>query len=147
MRGEDFFEEGIVVSAADGSAVVRIQHPDTCEECSAKLFCTPGEADAHTVTAMDPLGVHSGDAVRILVRGENVFRAAAMLYGVPLVLLLAGLLLGMNVIAPLFLPRELFAFACGLCAAGTWYLGLFLSGGAASARIMPEIVARTAIPG
>ena len=35
------------------------------------------------------------------------------------------------------------AAAAGLSAAGIWYLGIFLSGGAASAGIMPEIVART----
>lgn len=141
MRGEDFFEIGTVISTGAGSAQIRIRTSDGCEECTAKLFCSPGSEDDHTVVASDPVGVHPGDSVRIIIRGETMFKAAAILYGIPLLLLLAGLLLGMLVVTPFFLPRELFAVTLALVPTGAWYLFLLVSGKEVSRSMMPEIVA------
>ncbi len=141
MRGEDFYEEGIVLSAAAGRATVEIAVGTACDECGAKVFCSAGEEKQHTVEARDPFGVHTGDRVRIVVHGEDMFRAAFLLYGIPLVLVVAGVLIGTWVIDPQVMAAELWSSLLGIGLAGMYYLVFFL--GSRKGRrggMMPDIV-------
>ncbi|MFA6233792.1 MAG: SoxR reducing system RseC family protein [Bacteroidota bacterium] len=141
MRGEDIFEEGIVLAAGSGRATIAVALGDACDECSAKVFCSAGDAKQNTVQARDPFGVHIGDHVRIIVHGEDLFKAALLLYGIPLVLILAGVLLGSYVIDPGLMPTELWSFLLGGGLAGFYYLGFFFSGGESRYdSMMPDIV-------
>ncbi len=141
MRGEDIYEEGIVVSAEGGRATVAVAMGDACEECTAKVFCSAGEKKENTVEARDTLGVHPGDHVRIVVHGEDMFKAAFLLYGIPLLLLLAGILVGTYVFDPGMMPTELWSFILGIGLAGIYYLLFFLNGAdARGAGMMPDII-------
>ncbi|MBE0645496.1 MAG: SoxR reducing system RseC family protein [Bacteroidetes bacterium] len=141
MRGEDIYEEGIVLSAASGRATVAVALGDACEECTAKVFCSAGESKQNTVEARDPFGVHAGDHVRIVVHGEDMFKAAFLLYGIPLLLILAGILLGTYVFDPGLMPTELWSFILGVGLAGAYYLVFFLNGGEARGEsMMPDII-------
>lgn len=140
MRGEDIYEEGIVVRSADGRATIAVTGSDACHECGAKMFCSASGGDENTVEVRDPFGAQSGDLVRFVIRGEAMFRVAALLYGIPLLLILGGVLIGMYVFDPGIMPRELWSFILGVGLAGLYYLGLFLSGESSSAANMPSIV-------
>ncbi len=141
MRGEDIYEDGIVVSAESGRATVAVAIGDACEECTAKVFCSAGESKQNTVEARDSLGVRPGDHVRIVVHGEDMFKAAFLLYGIPLLLLLAGVLFGTYVFDPAFIPTELWSFLLGIGLAGLYYLGFFIKGAEARGEgMMPDII-------
>lgn len=141
MRGEDIFEEGIVVDAGGGRATVAVTMSDACEECSAKVFCAAGEAKQNTVIARDPFGVHEGDHVRIVVHGGDMFRAAFLLYGIPLLLILGGVLTGTYLFDPGFMATELWSFILGIGLASLYYAAVFLSGDRIRGdRMMPDIV-------
>ncbi|MCB2206578.1 SoxR reducing system RseC family protein [bacterium] len=141
MKGEDLYEEGIVVRSADGTATVMVMNSDSCHECGAKMFCSASEGSENTVTVRDPFGAHAGDTVRFVIRGEIMFKVAAYLYGIPLVLILSGVLFGMYVYDPGVMPRELWSFMLGLSATALYYLLFFVAGsGMRSGKLMPSIV-------
>jgi len=141
MRGEDIYEDGVVVTAADGKATVAVQKSGSCEECTAKIFCASGDENKNTVDVLDPYGVHVGDEVRIVIRGESLFAAGFLLYGIPLVLIIGGILAGMYLFDVGIGPRELSSFIVGILLAGVYYLALFVNGNTRTlSSLMPNIV-------
>lgn len=119
-------EHGVVLETSAGLAVVRIERAADCEECSAKLFCQTTPASERVLTIRDDVGVAVGDAVEIHVRGSSVLRASLLLYGVPLVLLLAGVVAGMRLWAPPGLPREAWSALVGVVLAALWFGGVLV---------------------
>ena len=97
MYTEELVEEGIVKEVKDGIAVVSIKDSDKCEECSAKVFCKPGNSDSRNLTVRDPFGVHVGDKVRILISGSKILFVSFLIYGIPLILLLIGIIIGTQI--------------------------------------------------
>jgi len=142
MQDEDFYEEGVVLSTADGTAKVKVLKTGSCEECSAKMFCSTEENAENTLLVSDPFGVRAGDEVRILVKGVTIFKAALLLYGIPLVLLLTGLIVGMNGLDPGLMAPQLWSFLLGLGLVGIYYLIFYLFGlsHGTSTGMMPGIV-------
>jgi sigma-E factor negative regulatory protein RseC len=94
MHSEEFYEEGIVLQASTGEALVAIGASDHCPECTAKLLCHPGVQDKHCLKVADPLGIRPGDRVRMVVYGSSLVKATFLIYGMPLVLLLVGVIVG-----------------------------------------------------
>jgi len=110
MQKEKIIEKGIVLSASDGTARIMLDESGKCEECSAKIFCKPaGSIDAKILEVEDSYGVKAGDKVDIEVIGSDIFKASVMLYGIPMIILIVGILLGMSIFNGLSL-KELFAF-------------------------------------
>lgn len=91
---EKIVEQGIVVGVADGTATISVTRSGVCEECSARLFCKTSGTEPPRVTAKDPLGVQTGDYVRFSIPGQDVLLASVYLYGIPLLLFIAGISLG-----------------------------------------------------
>ena len=97
MYKEELYEEGIVKEANNGIAEIVISNSDQCAECTAKLYCKPGSANERSLTVTDPFGVNVGDKVKVMIKGSKLIGASFMIYGIPLVLLLTGLIIGMNI--------------------------------------------------
>ena len=97
MYKEELYEEGIVKKAKDGIAIISIQDSDKCEDCTAKIYCKPGSSEERNLTVRDSYGVHPGDKVRVVIKGSKILSASYMLYGIPLILLLAGIFLGLEI--------------------------------------------------
>ena len=96
MNSEEFLEIGVVEKVENGMAVIRLTQGESCHACGARLVCTPGEAQGRSLTATDPIGVRMGDRVQVSISGRSVLTATFLLYGAPLILLLAGVIAGMN---------------------------------------------------
>ncbi len=92
---EEIYEDGIVKEVKDGFALIILKESGACSACCAKALCSPGIDDEKTLTVKDPLGVHAGDTVRIAIKGKNILKASFLLYGIPLILFLAGIYAGM----------------------------------------------------
>ncbi|MEZ4386314.1 MAG: SoxR reducing system RseC family protein [Candidatus Krumholzibacteriia bacterium] len=124
---EILYEDGLVIglpaSGAAGPARVRVRlvAGDHCEGCPAAGVCRPERGDeARVLDVLDPLGVALGDRVRVAVPGGAVMRASFLVYGLPMLLLLAGVALGFR-LWPVGNPlRDLLSFllGAGLAAAG-----------------------------
>jgi len=118
MQNESIIEKGIVLSAADGHAEIALIQTGSCEECSAKIFCKPSEKkDTKIIEAEDPYGVQPGDEVQIEIAGTDILKASFMLYGMPLIIILLGIILGMSIFNGTSLPELLsFLFSVGITA-------------------------------
>lgn len=96
MYNEELTEEGIVKESKDGIATIVISNSDSCEECTAKLYCKPGNSNERSLTVKDNFGVIAGDRVRVSIQGSQILRVSFLIYGIPLILMLAGLFIGMQ---------------------------------------------------
>ena len=93
--------QATVIATEPGFAWVESARHGACGSCSAQGSCGTrmlGEALAPAATSQvrvrDPLGVQVGEQVVIGMNEQNSLRAAFMLYGLPLVGLMLGLLIG-----------------------------------------------------
>lgn len=124
MYTEELYEEGIVKESKDGIAVISIQDSESCHECTAKIYCKPGKSDERSLTVRDPYGVHPGDKVRVVIKGSKILSASFFIYGIPLLLLLAGIFIGSEIFEK---NKELYSslFAVGCVAVYALYMFLF----------------------
>ena len=113
MYTEELTEEGIVKESKDGIATIVISDSENCKECTAKLYCKPGNSNERSLTVTDKFGVIAGDRVRVSIHGCQILRVSFFIYGIPLILMLAGLFVGMQFFQ---IHKELFStiFAVGL---------------------------------
>ena len=126
MQSEAIIEKGIVLNSSEGLAEIALIETGSCEECSAKIFCKPSETkDSKIIEVNDPFGVVPGDEVQIEIAGSDVLKASAMLYGVPLVLIILGIVAGMEMFSAAQTP-ELFSFLFSAGLAGAYLGGLVL---------------------
>ncbi|NWG29713.1 MAG: SoxR reducing system RseC family protein [Ignavibacteriaceae bacterium] len=137
MYTEELFEEGVVKEAHDGIAEIVISDSEHCQECSAKIYCKPGSAEERSLTVRDPYGVHPGDNVRVVIRGSKILSAAFRLYGIPLILLLAGIFFGMEIFKS---DKELFSSLLAVGLVAVYSVFLFLLSKKKKTRSYPKII-------
>lgn len=126
MQSESIIEKGIVLSAGDGHAEIALIQTGSCEECSAKIFCKPSEnKDSKIIEVEDSFGVKAGDEVDIQIKGSDVLKASFMLYGMPLILILFGIILGMSIFNGTSSP-ELFSFLFSIGITALYFSSILL---------------------
>ena len=135
---EQMQEHGIVLDIQDGIATVTVVRSGSCRECGARILCKASDDDNQRVPALDPLGVKPGDRVRISIPGKNILLASVCLYGIPLLLLLFGIILG----AGIFINHsEIYGslLGIGLCALYYWIVRIKAAAPGKGDRWMPRI--------
>ena len=125
MHREELIEEGIILSSEKGIAEVGLIESDDCEDCSAKLFCKPGEEKTKTIRAFDPFDANPGDSVRISIPGNAILKATLLLYGVPLIILILGIWGGLFLLKGTSYP-ELFSFLLSMGILGVYFWGVYI---------------------
>ena len=124
QRGETLLEEGVVLSVIPAvgdkpaHARVRLLAGDHCEGCPASVICKPESGDKRLMDVIDPVGVAVGDRVRVMVPGGAVLKASFLVYGLPLLLMLAGVWLGTRIWSAENGMRDLWSFLLGAGLAG-----------------------------
>ena len=86
-------ETGRVTKVADGKAIVEVERSSACAKCHAGCVCNV-ETSTMLVEANDPIGVHIDQCVQMSMQNASVLRAAFVVYVIPLLALIAGVLLG-----------------------------------------------------
>lgn len=137
MYSEELYEEGIVKEAKDGIAVISIRDSESCHECTAKIYCKPGNSEGRSLIARDPYGVHPGDKVRVVIKGSKILSASFRLYGVPLLLLLAGIFIGFEIFET---NKELYSSLFAMVLVGIYAFYIFLFSKKDKVKSYPEIV-------
>jgi positive regulator of sigma E activity len=134
---EEIIEEGIVESFSKGTAAVKIIKTGACECCSARVFCI-SDNDKNLISALSDYNLEPGDEVRISIPGKNITSASTYIYGIPLLLIIAGMLIGHYLFAE---NKEIFSALISLVLIGI-YSGIvyFYSKKKDFSSIMPRIV-------
>jgi len=123
-RGETLLEEGVVLALMPGTGTeparvrVRLLAGDHCEGCPASSMCKPDSDERRILEVCDTVGVGVGDRVRVAVPGGAVLRASFLVYGLPLIMLLAGVALGTKIWPAENAMRDLWSFLLGVGLAG-----------------------------
>lgn len=125
MADEEIIENGIVISSKNGIAQVALIKNDNCEECTAKIFCNPSAADDKVLEAIDTIGAKSGDSVKIVVKGKSILVATILLYFVPLILLVAGIVVGTLYFGN-SKNNEIYSFLVGFILMGVYFVFIYL---------------------
>lgn len=102
-------QTGVVVLDKGKTAVVRFKKSDACGHCNACFRLGGNEAE---VELDNPLRAKAGDEVVIELHGKSVLSASLIVYGVPLVGLVAGVALG-SVWGDLYAALAAVLFAAG----------------------------------
>jgi sigma-E factor negative regulatory protein RseC len=136
MVREIFYEEGEVIQANGKDAVVLLSVGSNCKECFARELCKTGPEEERSLEVKDPLGVRPGDKVRLEVYGSSLLMASVLIYGVPLLLLLAGVALG----SVFYGDLEAGALGLGFPALYAFGLWLYTRLGSRRPLLIPRIV-------
>ena len=97
-KGKRMIEEEGVVAEIDGNiAKVAVMKKSACEQCAAAGVCHPG--DQEYLEASNPLGAVKGQKVKVVIAPQVYLKASIILYGIPMVALIAGAILGKNIAA------------------------------------------------
>ena len=140
MKYEELIEEGIVIKAKNGTAEISIIESDSCDECSAKVYCNPSAESKKILKVKDPFGVKPGDKVRVSLRGSKLFQASLVLYGIPLILVLVGIFCGFIIFKGV-VYNEVYSFVLGISLMCLYYLGIYIVTNKSSKKIeLPTII-------
>lgn len=86
-------QQGIVTSVLDNSnAMVLVKRHSSCENCNA---CKMGNGEEKTIEieAINRISASAGQTVTVDMEHQNVLKAAFIIYVIPLVALLVGVIL------------------------------------------------------
>ncbi len=141
MNDEVIVEEGIVVSVENEFANVAVIQSDACNECSAKIICKPRTATENIIKVLNPLGAKPGNKVRFEVKGVTLINVSFMLYGIPLILLIVGIFLGLSLFEA-YQSKELYSFLFGVGLVVIYYLLSFGKLRDKNKEVLPTIISR-----
>lgn len=136
MYKEEITEEGIVKQSKDGIAEIIIPDSNHCEECSAKIYCKSGNEKLRTLLAKDPFNSESGDKVIVKINGSRILKASIQLYGITLLILLIGIVVGMNLFNA---NKELFSTILAITLSGIYLMIVLLTSKKTNHTSYPEI--------
>ena len=92
LAGEDSIrQKGIVVEANGKRVTVRFKKTDACGHCNACFRFGSNEAD---IEMDNTLGAKKGDEVYIDMHANTVLKASAIVYGIPIIGLILGVVIG-----------------------------------------------------
>ena len=103
---------GLVTSVSDGTVQIRFLRGSACAHCGACL--TVGDSEME-ISLPNTLGAKEGDRVVVDLSPKRVVQASLIAYAVPLVLLIAGVLIGSRI-------ADWAGLALGIVACGISYL-------------------------
>ncbi len=115
-------ETGIVTKVEGIMAMVAVQKKDACDACSAKDACTSTSEEEALLEAINAAKAEVGQTVRISMKPMTYLKGTMLVYGLPLVLFLAGAVAGQKIGEEYF--RET---SSDLVAAVTGFASLFIS--------------------
>ena len=110
LEAETLVREATVVRI-NGKLMACAQRSEACAQCRA---CAHGQTEQVLLPLPEDAAVREGDQVQISLPDGSVGRASLLCYGIPLVMLLAGLGAGAGLSTYLGLAQDLYCAAGGL---------------------------------
>ncbi|SHJ50879.1 SoxR reducing system RseC family protein [Paramaledivibacter caminithermalis] len=106
--------EGKVIAVNEKNATVKLMRHSACGDCGA---CQMGKENMNIeIEALNTVGADIGDKVMVDMTTQDVLTAAFIAYGIPLIMLIIGIVGGKFILELLGMKEniELFAFVLGL---------------------------------
>ncbi|MCU0458910.1 MAG: SoxR reducing system RseC family protein [Bacteroidales bacterium] len=121
-QGEIITHEGKVLRVpGNGTAEVEILVSEGCAGCHAKSVCSAGKSDTKVIMARSKSSLRPGDRVTVEMKLSQGFRALAIGYILPFVVLIAAFVVTMVAGA-----GELLSALLSFAAVGGYYLVIWL---------------------
>ncbi|UCF70380.1 MAG: SoxR reducing system RseC family protein [candidate division WOR-3 bacterium] len=86
-------KKGWVVTVSGGLATVCFQAKESCKDCDARRLCH-GTDSRHLVVVQNNIGANPEDEVYVVQSAGIAFAASFLLFGLPILLSVIGLLVG-----------------------------------------------------
>lgn len=122
---------GLVLAVTDGTARIRFLRGSACAHCGACL--TVGDSEME-ISLPNTLGAKEGDRVFVDLSPKRVVQASLLAYAVPLVLLIAGVLIGSR-----YADWAGLALGVGACGLGYLILRIVDKKSAKSKKFQPRM--------
>ena len=115
-------EKGLVIEEKGDKVVIKMTRKEACAKCRA---CVAGLSEKDMILeARNACGAAKDDWVEVELEADGFLYAVGIMYGIPLIALLAGVILGNFVIAPMlsFINPDVVSFFTGIIFTGLAYL-------------------------
>jgi sigma-E factor negative regulatory protein RseC len=89
-------ETGIVTKTEGIMARILVQKRGTCEGCAATSVCESSEKGME-IEALNPVHAKVGQTVKVSIKPQTYLKGTMLVYGLPLVALISGAILGKNI--------------------------------------------------
>lgn len=122
---EKVTEKGIVVNSANGFVEIELLSNDNCEECSAKIFCSPNTDKKKILKINTASDFNKGEKVDVIIEGKNLLFASFNLYLYPLLILIVTLFLGTKIFSNTNAP-EIYSFLISIVLVTIYYFIFFV---------------------
>ncbi|MBN1634310.1 MAG: SoxR reducing system RseC family protein [Ignavibacteria bacterium] len=90
---EQITERGIVTNKKNNILEVVLSESGNCNECSAKIFCKPGNTGKKIILVKDTIGCNVGDCIDFSIPGSNLLKLSVKFYGLPLIILVLSVII------------------------------------------------------
>jgi sigma-E factor negative regulatory protein RseC len=89
-------ETGIVTRVDGNMAKVLVQKKSACEGCSVAGACQSTQ-EGMEIEALNPVHAREGQKVKVLMAPQEYLKGSMIVYGIPLVVFIAGAIIGKNI--------------------------------------------------
>jgi sigma-E factor negative regulatory protein RseC len=89
-------EIGIVKKTEGFTAKVIVQKKSMCEGCTVRGTCE-STAEGMEIEALNPLQAREGQTVKVSMKPQAYLKGSMLVYGLPLVVFIAGAIIGKNI--------------------------------------------------
>jgi sigma-E factor negative regulatory protein RseC len=104
-------EVGTVLKTGGSAAAVLVKRNAACDHCPSRSCCTSLGGDLKRVDVSNVIGAKEGQQVKIGISPKTVLKASFILYMVPILALIIGVMLG-NFLGPQH--KEIWAISVGI---------------------------------
>jgi sigma-E factor negative regulatory protein RseC len=104
-------EVGTVIETSGGTAKVLVKRNSACDHCPSRSCCTSLGGDLKRVDVSNVIGAKEGQQVKIGISPKTVLKASFILYMIPILALIIGVMLG-NFLGPQH--KEIWAISMGV---------------------------------
>ena len=107
-------EEGTITKVTDNKAWVKVRRSSMCDACNSRSACnTLSGDDIMEAEAINTANARVGDRVLLKIPTKALWKISFVLYMVPVIFLMAGVILGMKLAKTYALEPELGALLLG----------------------------------
>lgn len=110
-------EEGTITKVANDKAWVRVRRSAMCDACKCKSACSiqgQGNGETMEAEALNTAKGREGDRILLKIPTKSLWKLSFILYMLPVIFLLSGVIIGMKMANKYSLEPELGALLLGV---------------------------------
>jgi sigma-E factor negative regulatory protein RseC len=136
-------EEGTITKVSEDKARVRVRRSSMCDACKSRSACSIiGGGETMEAEALNTANARVGDRVLLNIPSKSLWKISFILYMLPVIFLIAGVIIGMKLAKNYSLEPELGALLLGIvgCIVSFLLIKLFAKHIRKNKEYIPEII-------